>query len=102
MTIKPAKTGTGTLVVFNGLPVYYDFSESNSPNILGPENEKTKWIDNMTNDPDSRESLNTLLTDWKLYEKGWYVSNTNDKRLFNYLCQLGNSSRPDELSILNP
>lgn len=99
--MKQAKTGTGTVVVFNGLPVYYDFSESNGPNILGPENEKTKWIDSMSNDPDSQESLNLLLTDWKLYERGWFVFDTDDNRLFNYLCQIGNNRRPVELSILD-
>lgn len=99
--MKQAKTGTGTGVFFAGLPVYYNFSHNSKADTLGCENDKMEWINSFSIEPDAQSGLKSILRDWKLYERGWFVFDTDDNRLLNYLCQIGNNRRPVELNILD-
>ena len=46
--------------------------------------------------------VESMLTDWKLYENGWYISKFDNKHLYYYLSQIGSYGfhRPEALNYL--
>ena len=52
-------------------------------------------------DPNLVKDVQIMLTDWDLYENGWYVSSFKNTQLFYHLCQIGISKRPIELNYFN-
>jgi len=102
-TFKQAKNGYGDPVTFCNIPVYFGSYHSS----LGCKYNKNVWIeDNVTlmcyDVAMVRESVSNLLINWQLYEDGWlytpdYNTSAFCKHLFNYLCQIGTCTRPQEL-----
>ena len=56
----------------------------------------------MIKDPSYYSAVESMLTDWKLYENGWYISKYDNKDLYYYFSQIGSYGfhRPDTLDCL--
>lgn len=101
-TICPARNGVGGQVWLDGLPVYYTTVENFNTVTLGKQREKTVWIKEKGLSDDAHDKIAAMLKDWITYEQGWvFRDNGECKRLFHYLCQLGDQQRPEALDLLN-
>jgi hypothetical protein len=98
--LRQAKNGCNNTIKFQGKGVYYDYFNEENQNLLGDKIDKTDYLISLV-DPNSLKDVQKMLTDWELYENGWYISSSNNTQLFYYLCQIGNSKRPIELNYFN-
>ena len=98
--LNEARNGCNSLVKFQNIQVYYNWSWGGSYDKLGNKIDKDKLIANNVENPEDMDAVKFMLMDWELYENGWFIKTYKNSELFNYLCQLGNSSRPIALSYL--
>ena len=97
--LTAGKNGSGTEVDFYNKFVYYGWGNGDTKRSdLGKQLDKNCWIKEHVNDESGITAVSNMLEDWDLFENGWIV--TSNGPLFNYLCQLGNTSRPEELVFL--
>ena len=101
--LKIAINGCNNEVKFNQKLVYYNWSEGIEKSTLGNKLDKIEYLKSLLTDQNKINLIIYLFSDWELYENGWLVNNTNNPRLFYYLCQIGNYgyNRPTELNYLN-
>ena len=105
INIRAAQSGSGGDIEFYGKKVYHsDYLDSGDITIndLGLKLMKDVWIKQYIKDPSYYSEVDSMLTDWKLYENGWYVSKFDNKNLYYYLCQIGSYgfNRPEALNYL--
>lgn len=90
-SIRAAQSGSGGDIKFYGKKVYHRWDRGDiTINDLGLKLMKDVWIKSMIKDPSYYSAVDSMLTDWKLYENGWYISKYENKHLFYYLSQIGN------------
>ena len=99
--IRRAKNGCGYDVTFSGIPVYQTYSAGFRKSILGNKLDKNVWINNNVNDKNYINDVSSMLVDWELYENGWLVNPHKNNHLFYYRCQIGLSTRPEQLDYIN-
>ena len=97
--LRQAKNGCNNTIKFQGKEVYFDYSNEDTT-LLGDKMDKSDYLNSIV-DPKLFDDVQEMLTDWDLYENGWYVSSSNNTQLFYYLCQIGISKRPIELNYFN-
>ena len=95
--LKQAKNGYSNTIKFQSKQVYYDYSNCEDKKVLGNKIDIISYLNSVV-DPNYLRDVQDLLTDWELYENGWYVSSSNNTHLFYYLCQIGGTKRPIELN----
>ena len=101
--IRAAKNGYGSDIKFYGKKVYHKWDRGDiTISDLGLKLMRDKWIKRNIKDSSYYSAVESMLTDWKLYENGWYISKYDNKHLFYYLCQMGKyvSHRPGTLDCL--
>ena len=101
--LRAAKNGCGSDIKFYGKKVYHKWDRSDiTINDLGLKLMRDKWIKQNITDPSYYSAVESMLTDWKLYENGWYISKYDNKHLFYYKTQMGNygSYKPEALKYL--
>ena len=104
-SIRAVQSGSGGDIKFYGKKVYHN-SHGDSGDIpindLGLKLMKDVWIKSMIIDRSYYSELESMLTDWKLYENGWYISKYDNKDLYYYLSQIGSYGfyRPEALNYL--
>ncbi len=104
-SIRAVQSGSGGDIKFYGKKVYHN-SHGDSADIpindLGLKLMKDVWIKSMIIDPCLIPEVESMLTDWKLYENGWYISKFDNKHLYYYLSQIGSYgfNRPEALDYL--
>ena len=103
--IRAAQSGSGGEIEFYGKKVYHsDYLDSGDITIndLGLKLMKDVWIKSMIIDPCLIPEVESMLTDWKLYENGWYISKFDNTHLYYYLSQIGSYgfNRPEALNYL--
>ena len=107
MKLLIAKDGCGSTKTFCGKVIYYSYDQDITPefirSILGNSQYKNGWIKENVNSQSNIETIQNLLADWELYEKGWFIGNSSNTHLFYYLCQIGGwgSLKPNELDYIN-
>ena len=99
--IRRAKNGCRSDVTFSGIPVYHKYSVGFRQSILGSKIDKILWINDNVNDKNYINDVSLMLVDWELYENGWLVTSYKNKQLFYYRCQIGLSTRPEQLDYIN-
>ena len=104
-SIRVAQSGRGGDIIFYGKKVYHgDHLDKGDITIndLGLKLMKDVWIKSMIIDPSYYSEVESMLTDWKLYENGWYISKFDNKNLYYYLSQIGSYGfyRPEALNYL--
>tara|TARA_X000000368_G_scaffold202284_1_gene159655 strand:- start:1618 stop:1950 length:333 start_codon:yes stop_codon:yes gene_type:complete len=102
-SIRAAQSGSSGDIKFYGKKVYHGWDRGDiTINDLGLKLMKDIWIKQNIKDPSYYSSVESMLTDWKLYENGWYISKYDNKHLFYYKTQMGNygSNRPRTLDCL--
>ncbi len=104
-SIRAAQSGSSGEITFYGRKVYHgDYLDSGDLTIndLGLKLMKDVWIKSMIIDPSYYSEVESMLTDWKLYENGWYISKFDNKNLYYYLSQIGSYGfyRPEALNYL--
>ena len=103
--IRAVQSGSGGDIKFYGKKVYHN-SHGDSGDIpindLGLKLMKDVWIKGMIIDPCLIPEVESMLTDWKLYENGWYISKFDNTHLYYYLSQIGSYgfNRPEALNYL--
>ena len=98
--IRAAKNGYGSDIKFYGKKVYHKWDRGDiTISDLGLKLMRDKWIKRNIKDLSYYSAVESMLTDWKLYENGWYISKYDNKKLFYYKCQMG-CRRPDTLDCL--
>tara|TARA_X000000368_G_C22530311_1_gene493178 strand:+ start:84 stop:416 length:333 start_codon:yes stop_codon:yes gene_type:complete len=104
MTIlRAAKNGCGTYIKFYGKKIYHKWDRGDiTINDLGLKLMRDKWIKQNITDPSYYSAVESMLTDWKLYENGWYISKFDNKHLYYYKTQIGSygCNRPEALDYL--
>lgn len=101
--IQLAKNGLGKDLQWRDKSIYYNSNSGVSLAILGNKTGKDNWIMENIGDIKNTIVLKRLLASWELYENGWLYRHQDSQRsrhLFNYLCQIGNNTRPIELRLL--
>ena len=101
--IQLAKNGLGKDLQWRDKSIYYNSNSGVSISILGERIDKESGVQENIGDIKNTIVLKRLLADWELYENGWLYRHQDSQRsrhLFNYLCQIGNNSRPIELELL--
>ena len=99
--LRAAKNGCSSDVRFYGKKVYHKWDRGDiTINDLGLRLMKDIWIKQNIKDTSYYSAVESMLTDWKLYENGWYISKYDNKKLFYYKCQMGNYRRPYTLDCL--
>ena len=101
--LRAAKNGCSSDIRFYGKKVYHKWDRGDiTISDLGLKLMKDIWIKENIKDISYYSAVESMLTDWKLYENGWYISKYDNKHLFYYLCQMGNYGfhRPDTLNCL--
>ena len=103
--IRHAKNGTGSLVIFHDKPVYYRYHCGKRQGTLGSKMNKSNWIKEHIKSSEAEMHVKNMLKNWCMYEKGWlFIHDEDDSNdtahLFNYLCQLGTTSRPCALDLI--
>ena len=101
--VRQAKNGYGGFVIFHDKPVYYRYHCGKRQGTLGSKMNKSNWIKEHVNSEEAELYVKDLLRNWCLYENGWlFIHDEDDSNdtahLFNYLCQLGTTTRPKALS----
>ena len=102
-SIRAAQSGSTGEIEFYGRKVYHGWDRGDlTINDLGLKLMKDVWIKWMVIDPCLIPEVESMLTDWKLYEKGWYISKFDNKDLYYYLSQIGSYGfyRPEALNYL--
>lgn len=94
--LRRALNGYNGKVSFGGLPVYHDWMNGESYDIIGSSQDKKEWIKNNISDDDQYEAVSFMLVDWKFHEKGWFIASYDNSGLYKYLCQIWHN-RPNEL-----
>jgi len=98
--LRAAKNGCSSDIKFYGKKVYHKWDRGEKTiNDLGLKLMKDIWIKQNIKDPSYYSAVESMLTDWKLYEHGWYISKYDNKKLFYYKCQMG-CRRPETLNCL--
>ena len=106
MNLTIAKDGCGNNITFCGKQIYYSYDENITPefirSILGDSQYKNGWIRENINCKSKIETVQNLLKDWQLYEKGWFIGHSRNTHLLYYLCQIGGwgTHRPNELDYI--
>ena len=102
-SIRASQSGSSGDIKFYGKKVYHGWDRGDlTLNDLGLKLMKDVWIKWMIKDPSYYSEVESMLTDWNLYEKGWYISKYDNKDLFYYLGQIGSYgfNRPEALNYL--
>ena len=104
-SIRAVQSGSGGDIIFYGKKVYHGdcyCSGDLTMNDLGLKLMKDVWIRSMVKDPSYYSAVESMLTDWKLYENGWYISKYDNKDLYYYFSQIGSYGfyRPEALNYL--
>ena len=104
-SIRAAQSGSGGDVKFYGKKVYHsDYLDKGDITIndLGLKLMKDIWIKENIIDQSYYSEVESMLTDWKLYENGWYISKYDNKDLYYYFSQIGSYgfNRPEALNYL--
>ena len=118
--MRRAYNGTGGNVQLGGKNVFYD-TLSSTLNIydksnLGTLMNKSNWIrERMIIVSDGKRivgdqlkervtKIEEMMKSWYLYENGWFYDPASEQRenkksrdMFSYLCQIGNSYKPEEM-----
>ena len=103
MSLRFAKNGRACDVVWKGKKILHNWDQGDiNMDYLGPQLNKDKWINDNIKDISMIDSVKEMLIDWKLYENGWYVYKYDNKNLYYYLTQIGDSGfyRPEALKYL--
>lgn len=106
--IRASKDGCNTLIKFQGKHVYHNWSSGIDKSSLGTQLDKTIYLNSKLdktthlNSKINSENINAILnlmTDWELYENGWFIKSYKNQHLYYYLCQIGDYGyhRPSEL-----
>ena len=102
-SIRAAQSGSSGDITFYGKKIYHSWDRGDiTINDLGLKLMKDIWIKQNIKDPSYYSAVESMLTDWKLYENGWYISKYDNKHLFYYKTQMGSYGlhRPDTLDCL--
>ena len=102
-SIRAAQSGSTGEITFYGKKVYHGWDRGDiTLDDLGLKLMKDVWIKSMIIDPCLIPEVESMLTDWKLYENGWYICKYDNKHLFYYFTQMGSYGlhRPDTLDCL--
>ena len=104
-SIRAVQSGSGGDIIFYGEKVYHGDCYCRGDltiNDLGLKLMKDVWIKQNIKDASYYSVVDSMLTDWKLYENGWYISKYDNKHLFYYFTQMGSYGlhRPDTLDCL--
>ena len=101
--IRAAQSGSGGEITLYGKKVYHSWDRGDlTINDLGLKLMKDVWIKQYIKDPSYYSVVDSMLTDWKLYENGWYISKFDNKDLYYYFSQIGSYgfNRPEALNYL--
>ena len=103
--IRAAQSGSSGDIKFYGKKVYHNShgdSRDITINDLGLKLMKDVWIKQNIKDASYYSVVDSMLTDWKLYENGWYISKYDNKDLYYYFSQIGSYgfNRPEALNYL--
>ena len=106
--VRQAKNGYGSFVIFHDKPVYYRYHCGRRQSTLGSKMNKSNWIKEHVNSAEAEMYFKDLLRNWCIYENGWlFIHNDvddddddNSAHLYNYLCQLGTTTRPKALDYM--
>lgn len=102
-SIRAVQSGSGGEIKFYGKKVYHSWDRGDlTINDLGLKLMKDLWIKQYIKDPSYYSVVDSMLTDWKLYENGWYISKFDNKDLYYYFSQIGSYgfNRPEALNYL--
>ena len=105
MLVISARNGCASEIKFKGKKVYHEWFHGIPKSKLGKKLNKTEFLKNLV-DETNLESVENLMIDWVLYEKGWIVELQGEDyingHLFYYLAQMRGygSRRPKELEYL--
>jgi len=104
-SIRAVQSGSGGDIIFYGKKVYHGdcyCSGDLTMNDLGLKLMKDVWIKQNIIDASYYSVVDSMLTDWKLYENGWYISKYDNKDLYYYFSQIGSYGfyRPEALNYL--
>ena len=104
-SIRVAQSGSGGDIKFYGKKVYHGDCYCRGDitiNDLGLKLMKDVWIKQNITDASYYSVVDSMLTDWKLYENGWYISKFDNTHLYYYLSQIGSYGfhRPEALNYL--
>jgi hypothetical protein len=102
-SIRAAQSGSSGDIIFYGKKVYHGWDRGDlTINDLGLKLMKDIWIKENIIDPSYYSEVESMLTDWKLYENGWYISKFDNKHLYYYKTQIGSYgfNPPDALDYL--
>ena len=96
--IEAAKNGCNNLIKFQEKNVYFDSDSGIEKSSLGTKLDKISYLESKV-DSSNLPAVSNLMTDWELYENGWFINSYDNKDLFYYLAQIGNYGfhRPKEL-----
>jgi hypothetical protein len=103
MYLRNAKNGCTSNVSWKGKLVFHSWDKCDVKiSFLGNLLDKNTWIKNNVKDKKFIELIEDFLVDWHLYDNGWWVKSYDNKKLYNYLCQIGNCGlyRPEELNYI--
>ena len=82
--LRAAKNGCSGDIRFYGKKVYHEWDRGDiTVNDLGLKLMKDIWIKQNIKDPSYYSAVESMLTDWKLYENGWYISKFDNKHLYD-------------------
>ena len=104
-SIRAVQSGSGGDIIFYGKKVYHGDCYCRGDltiNDLGLKLMKDVWIKQNITDASYYSVVDSMLTDWKLYENGWYISKYDNKDLYYYFSQIGSYgfNRPEALNYL--
>lgn len=93
--IRRALNGYNGEVSFKDIPVYHKWFPgitSKPKSTLGKKLDKNDWIRKNINTPFGTHDVHEMLKDWELYENGWCVEREQNRKLWCYVCQLGDDN----------
>ena len=98
--VKQAKNGCNNVVKFQEKIVYYDYTNSEPDfQILGNKLNKEEYLNTILK-PGYINLVLNLMSDWQLYDNGWFVNDSKNTQLFYYLCQI-DYGKPKELNYFS-
>ena len=103
MNLHRAENGLSSEIKFGGKYVYHEWKSGRyTMENLGCELNKMAWIHASVENVKHAYSVEIMLTDWTLYENGWFVKGGQNQHLFYYKSQIGNygDKRPQALEYL--
>ena len=98
--LRRALNGTNQPISLGELPVYHDYMFGESYDILGNIKNKDEWITQNIKEKEFFNPVKIMLTDWQLFDGGWFIESYENKALYYYLTQIV-YDRPNELDYLN-